>query len=120
MKKLLVSALLGSMLALNAQAGIKQSELESRHLGLIESAVNEKCSIYGDLVQTDVKSENVRVDQGITDVYYTVQLEGKVRVDQMIFDVYDITVKTALFDQYDHSTGNWGSYEVLSVDCRQR
>jgi hypothetical protein len=59
----------------------------------------------------------VQVDQGVRDVYYNSQFTMSVRIDNGVFDQYTVTVKSAVFDQYDHKNATWGAFQVLEVSC---
>lgn len=106
--------------SLNANALIVNSPLELRHQELIEQAVKTSCGIYQELTHVSYQQEIVKVDNGITDIYFDIQLETKDSDNPDQFYQFDINVKSVLSDMYDHNTGNWGAYSVLDVTCVQK
>lgn len=101
-----------------AFAVIQNSQMEARHQTLIEQAITEACGYYRDLTDVKTTVRPVLVDQGITDRYYFSVFNFTVRVDNSVFDQYQAFVESAYFDNYDHQSGNWGTYQVKSVSCR--
>lgn len=93
------------------------SNFEVRHQSLVLQALQDKCGYRGDVEVMSSTVEEFRIDQGITDYKFTTVLRYKQRMDQMIFDTYEANVVSYLYDQYDHSAGNWGAYSVESVSC---
>ncbi len=118
MKMILVSAAL--LLSLKANALIQSSALEFRHQEAIVQAVKAHCGIYQELTQISYEENIVKVDSGITDLYFDIMLESKDSLYPMHYSQFDISVKSVLSDMYDHNTGNWGAYSVLDVVCVQK
>jgi|GEM_PF-731518 len=100
-------------------AKIRNSGLEERHQALIEQEVYKSCGISPILTEVFVQEEQVRIDNGIVDIHYRIQLEGKVGIDQYIYDTYKINVSSTQSAMYDHNTQNWGAYTVEVVNCLQ-
>ncbi len=100
-------------------AGIRNSSLEPRHQALIEQEVYKQCGISPVLTEVSVQQQPVAIDNGVIDIHYRIQLEGKVGIDQYMYDTYKIQVSSTLTDMYDHSTQNWGAYSVEVVNCMQ-
>lgn len=111
---LLAVALLASQTAFSE---IKASTFEARHQSLIEKAVYDKCGLNGPMTLVSTTEKADRVDQGITDIYYTTELSVKSTVDQYVTFFSKVVVESVKFDMYDHSTQNWGAYSVTSVTC---
>jgi hypothetical protein len=106
------------LITVTAQAKIFGSTLEDDHQALIEAGIAKSCRVNPFVLeQLDSIESVVRVDQGVEDVYFTTQLKMKERIDQGIFNNYSVTVKSILFDQYDHENKRWGAYVVDSVKC---
>ncbi len=105
------------VLALGAQAS---ETLSKRHMTLISKAVAEKCFINSVLKLEDVKVVEDRIDQGVIDYYFTTNYTAMVRIDQGVFDFYDVTVKSAVYDHYDHQAQDWGGIEIQSVSCKMQ
>ncbi len=118
MKTILFSAAL--LLSVNANALIQNSTFELRHQEAIELAVQSRCGIYKELTQLSYQQDIVKVDNGITDLYFDIRLESKDSQYPNHYPQYDVTVKSLLSDMYDHSTGNWGAYSVLDVVCTEK
>ena len=115
MKKLIIA--LSLVISQTTMAAITTgSDLEVRHLNVIEKAIVAECGNFFNLKQLSSVKELIKVDQGITDAKFETILEGKQKFDQFI-DKYVITVKSEYSDSYDHSTKEWGSYHVSSVNC---
>ncbi len=98
-------------------AEITNSNHELRHQDLIEKSITSNCGSMRDLTEVSVTSEDIVIDNGIRDINYVTVLSGLQRMDQNIFDRYTITVKSNYADMYDHSSQNWGAYNVSSVTC---
>ncbi len=111
---LLTIALLASQVTF---ATIKNSNNEARHQALIEAAIQDKCGSFYDITQDSQTETAVRIDNGIVDIKFTTVMYGKSRLDQYIFDEYKLTVESEKSDMYDHTTGNWGYYGIISVSC---
>jgi hypothetical protein len=94
------------------------SNLEVRHQSAVLQALEAKCGYVGNVEVMSSTVEDIRVDQGIVDQKFTTVLRYKQRLNQMIFDTYEANVVSFLYDQYDHSTGNWGAYSVESISCQ--
>ena len=92
-------------------------EISTRHQALIKKAVEEKCDIRASLTLESVKVVEDRIDQGVVDYYFTSKYTAMVRIDQGVFDFYDVVVKSAVFDHYDHEAQDWGGIEIQSVTC---
>lgn len=120
MKAILI--LIGLLAGSVSFAQIEDSKLDIRHQELIEKALIEKCSISrGFIKEVSTQKEEIRVDQGITDVKYNSRFEVHIRLDQMIFDVYDVIVKSSYYSMYDHASKNWGVFEIDEIsECIMR
>ena len=94
------------------------SNFEVRHQSAVLQALEAKCGYVGNVEVMSSTVEDIRVDQGIVDQKFTTVLRYKQRLNQMIFDTYEANVVSFLYDQYDHSTGNWGAYSVESISCQ--
>lgn len=112
-----MKVLIIALMTLTASAAIKNSNFEARHENEIIESITNKCNWMKNLTVTSTKSEEVKVDQGITDVKYTTTLTGKQIYDQNIYDHYEITVVSWLSDDYDHQSQEYGWYNVESVEC---
>lgn len=116
MKKALL--LIGALTAQTSFATISNSSYEPRHEKSIETAILKSCGKMKDLTVISSQKEEVRVDQGILDVYYQTVLTAHQEIDQGLFDSYLIKVESQYADAYDHSSQEWGSFMVQSVDCQ--
>lgn len=93
-----------------AQAEILNSQYDARHQAMLEKASLKACGISeGTLTQTFTSVRKHKVDQGITDYYFTTQLT--------INNTYTVTAETMLADAYDHTAQDWGIYSVESIIC---
>ena len=72
------------------------SDIQAR----IESTVAERCEIYGrSLTESYSKVEEVRIDQGIVDTFYTVTLSASQKIDQYMYAEVDaVEVVVARYD----------------------
>lgn len=114
MKKLILCL---TVLASQASfAKIENSNHEVRHQALIEKAIEETCGPAFDLRQEDVRTEIIRVDQGITDKKFVTTISGQIVYDQVVLP-HTITVRSEYADMYDHANKDWGVYTVTSVGC---
>ncbi len=103
-------------LSVSAFADPRDTNLEKRHMDLIEKAVKEKCSLRrGSVKPISTKVTAHKIDQGITDYSYVTVVEATDRVDQGVTDLYLVEVKSDYADMYDHTNKDWGVYSVLSV-----
>jgi hypothetical protein len=93
------------------------SNFEVRHQAVVLQALEAKCGYVGNVEVMSSTVEEIRIDQGIVDQKFTTVLRYKQRLDQMIFDTYEANVVSFFYAQYDHTTGNWGAYEVESISC---
>jgi hypothetical protein len=118
--KQIIALFAGLLITTWAQARILGSNLELDHQALIESSIQKNCHLNPFILeQLSSKEEAVKVDQGITDVYFTTILLMKVRIDQAVFNHYHVAVKSILFDQYDHKNKRWGAYSIDAITCRE-
>lgn len=93
------------------------SNFEVRHQSAVLKALEAKCGYVGDVEVVSSTVEEIRIDQGIVDRKFTTVLRYKQPLEQMAFDIYEANVVSFLYDQYDHSSGNWGAYSVESISC---
>ncbi len=106
-----------------AQAEIQNTQYDARHQAMLEKAVAKACNNYNDarkLVQISSSVVKHKVDQGITDLYFTTELELTIRIDQGVYDIYTVKAKTLLADAYDHTAQDWGIYSVESISCEMQ
>ncbi len=118
MKSLFLSVviLLASTIA-SADEIIKNSSFTEYQNQKVAQAILHECQI-GDRLEVVSQEERIdRVDQGITDVYYTTKMTGIKFYDQGRYNDYKITVESVLFSGYNHNTKDWGTFSVLSVKC---
>lgn len=106
-----------TLMASVAQASIPGSKHEERHQMKIAEAIIEKCGSYMSIEELSSTSTVIEIDQGIRDVDYVTILSVGYWVDQGVFDFYKVTVKSHFGYHFDHSSGNWGTYDVSSVKC---
>lgn len=111
---LLVSSLLVSSFA---AAAIDSSTFLAHEQTMIEQAIRSECGRIGTVTEMSTQVETVNVDNGISDDYFTTQLEVEARMDQNIFDIISVEVKSARYSAYDHTNKVWGAFQVISVDC---
>lgn len=105
-----------TFLSVSAFAAPGDTELERRHMDLIEKAVKEKCSLrLGSVRQISTKVTPHKIDQGITDYSYETVVEAIDRIDQGVIDFYRVEVKSEYADIYDHVNKDWGVYSVSFV-----
>lgn len=103
-------------LSVSAFADPRDTNLEKRHMDLIEKAVKEKCSLRrGSVKALNTKVTPHRIDQGIIDYSYVTIVEATDRVDQGVTDLYSVEVRSEYSDMYDHANKDWGVYSVTSV-----
>ncbi|EQC50994.1 hypothetical protein [Bacteriovorax sp. DB6_IX] len=110
--------LLGLLVTTGVNAEIINSNYEVRLNNAIENAITNECNQMLDLTILSSKIVEDRIDQGITDLKITTTLSGKQRYDQNIFDQYEIVVESEYADAYDHATGEYGWYDIKSVECK--
>lgn len=113
----LLSFITLTALSLSALAG-GNSELEPRHLKVIERAIKDQCHLRK-ITPTKISTEarENRIDQGVIDFDYITYLEVKNEFDQGQYDLYSITVISHYTDAYDHHSRVWGIYSISSVKC---
>lgn len=117
MKTIVLAAAL--LLATSAQAEVLNSQYEARHQAMLKKASLEACQVNrGKLTQISSSVIADQVDQGITDYYFTTELELTVKIDQGVFDTYKVTAQTLLASAYDHDAKDWGIYSVQSITCQ--
>lgn len=106
--KFLAIALL-SLTSLTANAYV---EVSNRHLAKIQHAVDVTCPALKGAELIELSNEIVvdRVDQGVRDYYFTTTYEA-VSASQTAV----LTIKSAIFDAYDHSDKDWGIIEITSL-----
>lgn len=118
MKTLLLTTLSILMIAVSAQAEVSDSNYDSRHKGLLKIASLDACGVHrGNLTQLSSTVVARKVDQGITDYYFTTELELTVKIDQGMYDTYRVSVNSVLADGYDQVAKEWGIYSVESASC---
>lgn len=114
MKNVMIS--LAALFSFSTFASLENSKLELRHQDLIEKSIIEKCGLTrGMIYEVNTKVTELKIDQGITDYQFETLFEVHIRLDQNIFDEYEITIKSAYSDSYDHSSREWGIYSIESV-----
>lgn len=111
---LLVSTLLVSTFAV---AAIESSTFLSHEQTMIEQAIENKCGRSGITTEISTQVQTVNVDNGISDDYFTTQLEVEARMEQNMSEILSVEVKSARYSAYDHANKVWGIFEVLSVNC---
>lgn len=110
MKSILL-ATIALIIGTAAQAEILNSQYDSRHQAMLEKASLKACGVnHGALTQVYSSVVKHKVDQGITDYYFTTQLT--------LNNTYTITAQTMLADAYDHTAQDWGIYSVESIICQ--
>lgn len=114
MKKLI--ALLTLVVSFQSFATLTYPQYEERHVKTIEAAIISQCGSFLTLDVVSSVKEVIRVDQGIRDARYTTVIDGVQRFDQFR-DQYKITVESLYSDSYYHTSGDWGSYHVRSIEC---
>jgi len=114
-----MKTLVSLVLAISSFAA-QAMEISARHQTLIKKAIEEKCHIRPSLKLESVKVVEDRIDQGVVDYYFTSNYTAMVRIDQGVFDFYDVTVKSAVYDHYDHQAQDWGGIEIHSVKCQMQ
>ena len=97
-------------------AGMTTNTYELEHQTQIAEAIKQKCNVDGAMQITSSTEQSVSVDNGITDIYYTTEVQVREKMDQF-YSTTMATVKSVKSDMYDHKTKNWGSYSVISVEC---
>lgn len=106
-----------------AQAEILNSQYDVRHQAMLEEAVAKACNSYNParkLIQVSSSVVEHKVDQGITDLYFTTELELTVKIDQGVYDVYTVKAQTLLASAYDHTAQDWGIYSVEGITCEMQ
>jgi hypothetical protein len=104
-------------LTTSAFANVIDSQYEESFNKLIANKISNKCGSMKELTLISVIETEDEVDQGITDVYYSLKLTGEQLYDQNIYDVYNISIEASYTDGYDRSTGESGSYSIESINC---
>lgn len=117
MKHLILAAALFVTTVASANS-IRQSTKEVDHQAKIADAVWTQCGWHKDLTEVSEVVREVKVDQGIKDLYYTTKMHMTVRIDQGYFEQFEATVESILSDSYDHQARRWGVYQVLTVSCK--
>lgn len=118
MKNLIIAVAM--LITTQAFGSIRNSTKEVDHQVKIADAVWAQCGAHRDLTEVSQVVREDKIDQGITDVYFTTTLNLVVRVDNGVFDHYVATVESLLSDSYDHQAKRWGTYQVLSVSCKMK
>ncbi len=98
------------------QAEITNASYDRAHTSIIAEAIKQKCNVDGAMRITASTEQSVSVDNGITDIYYTTEVQIQEKMDQFSSATM-ASVKSMKSDMYDHSTKNWGAYSVISVEC---
>lgn len=113
--KNVLSILLLSFTAISSFAQLQSSVLDSRHQTVIANAVSQRCGVIASLIQLSNITTPIKIDQGITDFNYETELVARVRIDQGQYDEYKIKVFSHYSDAFDHSSRNWGSFSVQTI-----
>ncbi|MBL7669342.1 MAG: hypothetical protein JNM39_02540 [Bdellovibrionaceae bacterium] len=109
----IIFLLVGLMLNLKAFAEFEPAKLEPRHRALIEKALIEKCAISPGVAEeiSSVK-EHISIDTGVYEENF---------ISQFFVNDYYVTVNSSYGSNYDHSTGESGSYRVDKIsECQSK
>lgn len=121
--KTILLTVIALLIGTAAQAEILNSQYDARHQAMLEEAVAKACNSYNParkLVQVSSSVVKHKVDQGITDLYFTTELELTIKIDQGVYDIYKVKAETMLADAYDHNAQDWGIYSVEGITCEMQ